>query len=149
MDPFTIDKKPEMVIELMNERCILHNLIVCDFPNNALLLDHSLWSDYLKYVTGLDYSWEKLNLQAEIIETLIRKANLREGMTCDDDVLPKRIIEESLKSGPARGKIIGMEKFLKMRTEYYEFRGWDKNGVPKPSTLDNYQYDNDSIIKIA
>jgi len=149
LDPFTIDRKPEIVIELMNERCILHNLVVCDFPHNALLLDPSIWCDFLNYITGIDYTWDTLNLKAEIIETLIRRINLREGLTQEDDVLPKRIIEESLNNGPAKGKIIGNDNFMKMRSKYYELRGWDENGIPTSTTIDKYQFDDDSTFKIT
>ena len=139
-NPFTTEKKAEMIIGLMNERCVLHNLIVCDFPAQALSLNNKIWSDYLNYITGLKYTWDEMNSQAEIIETLIRCINLRDGLTSEDDALPKRILEESLNEGPAKGKIIGRENFLKMRRNYYFNRGWDEDGVPTRETINNCKF---------
>ncbi|MFX1276837.1 MAG: aldehyde ferredoxin oxidoreductase family protein [Promethearchaeota archaeon] len=148
IDPFTTENKAEMVIELMNERCILHNLIVCDFPAQALSFNKKIWCDYLNYITGLKYTWDELNFKAEIIETLIRRINLREGLTYKDDMLPKRILEESLIEGPAKGKIIGNENFLKMRMNYYLNRGWNEVGVPTRETLTKYDFSREPKITL-
>ncbi|MCK4534269.1 MAG: hypothetical protein KAT81_01985, partial [Syntrophobacterales bacterium] len=48
--------------------------------------------------------------------------NLREGMTAADDTLPKRLFQEKLGDS---GKGITEAEFEKMRSEYYQLRGWD------------------------
>jgi aldehyde:ferredoxin oxidoreductase len=40
---------------------------------------------------------------------------------------------EPAKTGPAKGLVSGIDKML---PEYYELRGWDKEGRPKKDTLD-------------
>jgi len=45
----------------------------------------------------------------------------------EKDVLPERLLREKLPSGPAAGKVADLYTML---SEYYELRGWDKEGVP-------------------
>ena len=103
---------------------------------------------YLKLITGNNYTGNDLINCAEIIETLIRMINIREGFTTEDDMLPKRTLEESLPEGPAAGKIVGRDNFLKMRSEYYLCRGWDKQGIPTKETIAEYEIDTDPTILI-
>lgn len=146
--PFTTEGKAKMVKDLMDDNCVMHSLLVCDFQGKFIPLDTSEFAEYLNAVTGLNYSAQDLYERADIIETLIRRINLREGFTAEDDRLPRRILEESLLEGPPEGKIIGEENFLKMRKEYYLIRGWDEKGVPTQKTLSQYKYDEEPQIKL-
>lgn len=148
VNPFTIKGKAEMVRELMNERCVLHSLLVCDMANGVIRLKIADWARYLNIVTGSNYSKEDLNHRTEIIETLIRRINIREGFSSKDDYLPKRILEESHPDGPTKGKIIGTDNFLKMRSDYYLCRGWDSEGVPTQETIAKYEFNSEPTIKI-
>ena len=141
VNPFTIEGKAEIVRRLMNDRCILHTLILCDMLGPRMRLGMDDWAKILNIVIGSNYTGKDLNERTEIIETLIRRINVREGFTAKDDILPKRILEESLPDGPGAGKIIGEENFLKMRSEYYFFRGWDNKGMPSQELLNKYKYD--------
>lgn len=146
MDPFSIEGKAGVVRQLMNQRCVMHLLIVCDMLGPLLRLKMDDWAKYLNSVTDSKYNENDLNERAEIIETLIRRVNIREGFSSNDDILPKRILEESLPDGPPAGKIIGDENFLKMRTEYYSCRGWDNEGVPTQEVIDKYEYNTEPKI---
>jgi aldehyde:ferredoxin oxidoreductase len=148
LNPFTTEGKATVVKRLMNNRCILHTLIICDMLGPGMRLGIDDLAEYLNIVTGSNYTGNDLIERTEIIETLIRRINIREGFSSKDDILPKRILEESLPDGPAAGKVIGMENFYKMRSEYYLSRGWDKEGVPTQETLDKYEFDGEPIIKI-
>ncbi|NOZ57602.1 MAG: hypothetical protein GXO73_12535 [Calditrichaeota bacterium] len=68
----------------------------------------------------------------ERIFNLERMFNIREGFSRKDDTLPKRLLEEPAPLGPVKGQVVKLDQML---DEYYAFRGWDKNGVPKPETL--------------
>ncbi|MEA3487046.1 MAG: aldehyde ferredoxin oxidoreductase C-terminal domain-containing protein, partial [Thermodesulfobacteriota bacterium] len=59
---------------------------------------------------------------ASNIANKAREFNLREGMTAADDTLPKRLFQEKLGDS---GKSITEAEFEKMRSEYYQLRGWD------------------------
>lgn len=141
INPFTIEGKAKIVRGLMNNRCILHTLIICDMLGPRMRLGMDDWANYLNMVIGSNYTGTDLNESTEFIETLIRRINIREGFGSKDDILPKRILEESLPDGPAAGKIIGKENFLEMRSEYYSCRGWDSEGAPTQEINNKYGYD--------
>ncbi len=79
-----------------------------------------------------DWSVEKLMEVGERIWNLERKFNLEAGITGADDTLPKRILKDAAKTGPAKGLVNGLDKML---PEYYELRGWTADGVPTGETL--------------
>ncbi len=143
VEPFTTEGKAQMVREMMAETCVMHSLIVCDVPPKIIPAGIAGYAEYLNHVTGLNFSEEDLVERAEIIETLIRRINVRQGVGSKDDFLPKRILEESLSNGPAADRVIGTDNFLKMRAEYYQIRGWDKEGVPTRETVKKYGLDED------
>jgi aldehyde:ferredoxin oxidoreductase len=68
----------------------------------------------------------------ERIWNLERRFNLAAGWTASDDTLPKRLLTEAAKTGPAAGKVNELGKML---PEYYEMRGWGKDGVPTEQTI--------------
>ena len=67
------------------------------------------------------------------IFNLERIFNIREGFTRKDDILPKRLLEEPVQAGPAKGLVVRLQEML---DEFYELRGWDQNGVPTPKKLE-------------
>jgi aldehyde:ferredoxin oxidoreductase len=46
-------------------------------------------------------------------------------------MLPKRLMTEAAKTGPAKGVVSGLDKMLPI---YYQVRGWDEEGNIKPET---------------
>jgi aldehyde:ferredoxin oxidoreductase len=58
---------------------------------------------------------------------MTRTFNLREGLTAEDDRLPKRLHKESL----ASGKSLTSEEMEYMLKDYYRLREWDEAGIPK------------------
>jgi len=84
---------------------------------------------------GVDHSVEELFEAAERIHALERAYNAREGLTRQDDKLPKRFFEKPI-LGYRPDDILDPEKFEKMKDEYYEAMRWDvKTGVPTSQTL--------------
>ncbi|MBM4329156.1 MAG: aldehyde:ferredoxin oxidoreductase, partial [Deltaproteobacteria bacterium] len=56
-----------------------------------------------------------------------RTFNLREGLTAQDDMLPRRFFTDPL---PETGKIISEDQMRQMLSDYYRARGWDEQGRP-------------------
>ena len=79
----------------------------------------------LAAATGISYTMEDLMKIGERIWNLERLWNQRAGFTSKDDTLPKRILEEPVPSGPAKGQV---NKLGEMLPEYYQIRGWDAEG---------------------
>jgi len=78
-----------------------------------------------------DWSMEKLTLVGERIYNIERQFNLAAGFTAKDDTLPKRLLTEPAKTGPAKGLV---SKLPEMLPKYYEIRGWTADGQLKPET---------------
>ena len=107
----------------------------------ATLPNFEDWSKVLYYNTGLEMSpkeiWD-VAVRCNMIERLFL---LREGLTRDDlkkgDMLNHRYFDEPCRRGAPDvvGRVIDREKFRKMIDEFYEHKGLDENGVPKPETL--------------
>ena len=59
------------------------------------------------------------------------RLTLPPGFTAKDDSLPKRLLTEACKTGPAKGKV---NMLADMLPKYYAARGWDKEGKPTADT---------------
>ena len=79
-----------------------------------------------------NWTTEKLLEVGERIWNLERLFNIQAGFTAKDDTLPKRLVKEAAKTGPAKGKVNELGKML---PEYYTLRGWTPEGVPTNETL--------------
>ncbi len=81
-----------------------------------------------------DGGWdeEKFKVVGERIWNLEKMFNLRAGLTKADDSLPARLLEVPCPSGTAEGKVNQLDIML---PEYYEYRGWDEDGIPTTQTL--------------
>ena len=78
-----------------------------------------------------DWSVDKLMLLGERVWNMEREFNLAAGLTGKDDTLPPRLLKEPCKTGGQKGKVCELDKML---PEYYEVRGWSKDGVPTVDT---------------
>jgi aldehyde:ferredoxin oxidoreductase len=91
-----------------------------------------MWFEkWLTQITGQNFSTGHMQEIGARIFNLERMYNLREGMSGNDDSLPPRILNEStfkhLQSGHPLAKLL---------PRYYDLRGWDPDGVPRPETLE-------------
>jgi aldehyde:ferredoxin oxidoreductase len=70
---------------------------------------------------------------------MLRAFNAREGITREQDTLPKRLFEP-LEGGPSDGKYIDRDQFEAALATYYEMAGWDPvTGNPTAETLDGLE----------
>ncbi len=109
----------------------------------ATLPNFEDWPKVLYYNTGLEYTPEEIWDVAVRCNMMERLFNLREGLKRNDlekgDMINHRYFDEPCKRGAPDviGKFIDKKKFIKMIDEFYEHKGLDKDGVPKPETLKN------------
>jgi aldehyde:ferredoxin oxidoreductase len=107
----------------------------------ATLPNFEDWPKVLYYNTGLEFTPKELWDIARRCNMIERLFNLREGLTRDDlkkgDMLNHRYFDEPTRRGAPDvvGRTIDREKFKKMVDEFYEYKGLDSKGVPKPETL--------------
>jgi aldehyde:ferredoxin oxidoreductase len=83
-------------------------------------------------ISGMTYQTKEIPLIAERITNLQRVFSLKCGVTAKDDVLPERLLTP-VKEGTHAGKAADLEMQL---AEYYDVRGWDKEGVPTKHKLE-------------
>jgi aldehyde:ferredoxin oxidoreductase len=102
--------------------------------NNMEVLDWEGTADLLQAATGWDVTGEEVRRVGERIVNLERLFIAREGITRQDDTLPKRFLEEPLsEGGPSTGSVLELEPML---DEYYDARGWDgETGLPTSQRL--------------
>jgi aldehyde:ferredoxin oxidoreductase len=107
----------------------------------ATLPNFEDWSKVIYYNTGLEMTPEEIWEVARRCNMIERLFNLREGLTRDDlkkgDMLNHRYFDEPCRRGAIDvvGKKIDKKKFIQMIDEFYEHKGLDQKGIPKPETL--------------
>jgi aldehyde:ferredoxin oxidoreductase len=120
---------------------------ICRIATITFSLNRLGFQDYADLIWvnhGMKFTKEELQQVGERIYTTERMFNLREGLKRErDDMLVERYFLEPTTAGLPRnqGKFIDREKFVKMVDENYEMHGWDKDGVPKPETLERLGLD--------
>ncbi len=85
-------------------------------------------------VTGVEMSAADLMKIGERIYNVEKAINVREGMRRKDDTLPPRwfVVEET----PWGVRGINEAVFQTMLDDYYQFRGWDREGIPSKRKLE-------------
>jgi aldehyde:ferredoxin oxidoreductase len=129
-DPLVSDGKAALVKAFQDATAAVDSSGLCLFTTFAWTLEDI--APQLDAACEGDWSAERLAEVGERIWNLERDFNLRAGLTSADDTLPKRLLKEAAKTGPAAGKVNELEKML---PEYYALRGWDAEGVPTSETL--------------
>jgi len=119
---------------IQDNRAYVDSLGLCTVVRGSMNFRDKPKGDVLKAVTGYDFTPELMEIGARIYN-LERMILNREGIRRKDDLLPERITKEAIPSGPTQGRILTGEMYAIMLDEYYEVRGWDEDGVPKPETI--------------
>lgn len=109
--------------------------IACNFPvqMNWLPLEHL--AKLMRAATGIDEFGDAGYLLAagERVYNLERLFNLREGFGRKDDTLPQRMQSEPIQKCSIEGEMV--RKLDTLLDEYYEARGWSREGVPTAEKL--------------
>jgi aldehyde:ferredoxin oxidoreductase len=129
LDRYSTDGKAEIVALLQDISAVVDSTVLCRFLQFAMSI--STFREMMNIVTGLDYTDDELLEVGKRIYTLERDFNVKAGFDRKDDMLPPRFLEEELEEGSSRNRVVQLDKML---NEYYQVRGWDKNGVPTEET---------------
>jgi len=128
---FSFEGVPKFVKESQDERASCFSLVLCDF----LPFDVPEMVEILNSATGFSYTPESYLTTGERIWNLTRQFNVREGISTNDDVLPKRFYKDIMPEGAAKGQFINKDKFEAAKLEYYKLRGWNDQGIPTEEKL--------------
>ncbi len=123
--PDRIEGKAAMFAEWEDRLVIFDTLILCRFYRDLYQWDKL--SAIIRAVTGLELDTGAMRRMASFIIDNTRRFNIREGLTAEDDHLPKRFLTEVL---PDSGKVITGAQSLQLLRDYYLARGWSEDGKP-------------------
>ncbi|MDQ7783112.1 MAG: aldehyde ferredoxin oxidoreductase family protein [Desulfomonilaceae bacterium] len=125
IDPDRIEGKAAMFAEWEDRLTLFDTLILCRFYRD--LYQWGELSLIVRAITGMNLDTARMRALAAGVTDETRRFNLREGLTPEDDRLPKRFHEEAL---PETGKSISRDDMDTLLREYYRARGWDEEGRP-------------------
>ncbi len=130
LDPFDTKDKAQWDKTFQDLTAVVDSSGLCLFNTFAFGIDEI--AEYLKAATGIQIDNQELMKTGERIWNLERLFNLKAGLTFRDDTLPERLLKEPVKSGPAKGRVVELDRML---PEYYKLRGWNNEGVPTENKL--------------
>lgn len=96
-------------------------------------MDPALTVELVNAALGWEWTADDLLRTGERLFNLKRLIDLRLGVTCADDTLPRRFLEEPRPSGTAAGVLPDLDAMLAV---YYRLRGWDAQGRPTRQRLE-------------
>ena len=128
-DPLTAEGKPELLKAFQDATAAYDSAGLCVFTTFAWGLPDL--ADQLAPACGEEFTLDNVATIGERIWNMERDFNNRAGFTAKDDMLPKRLVTEAAKTGPAKGLV---SKVPEMLPKYYEVRGWNPDGTLKPET---------------
>ncbi|MFC2067455.1 aldehyde ferredoxin oxidoreductase family protein [Chloroflexota bacterium] len=134
MDPSVTQGKALMVRKLQDITTVFDSCGLCLFALTTPVPNGQAEEllTILEAATGAGYTLESMMLAGERVWNLERIFNLQAGFTKEDDTLPKRMLQEPMPEGPAKGQVCRLDEML---PEYYQLRGWDDNGIPTTEKL--------------
>jgi aldehyde:ferredoxin oxidoreductase len=138
LDPLTIEKKPWYVKHFEDVFALIDAAGLCVFLSIRYLCDSTYevrptrLAELLNTATGAGYTVDGLLEAGDRIYTLERMFLVKAGFSRADDTLPRRMLEEPMPDGPAKGHVVELDEML---DEFYTLRGWDENGIPTQKKL--------------
>ncbi len=117
------DGKAELVKAFQDATALVDSAGLCIFTTFAWGMDNI--APQIDAACEGDWSVENCLETGERIWNMERLFNEAAGFTADDDKLPKRLLEEVIKSGPTEGQV---NRLGEMLPKYYEVRGWTADG---------------------
>jgi aldehyde:ferredoxin oxidoreductase len=131
VDPFSVDGKPALVKRYQDTTGVMDSLGLCNWPLMGLKFNNFV--PMINSCLGTDFAADDLLRMGERVWNQERLFNMQAGFDHSHDTLPRRFFEEPISDGPAQGQISKVDEML---PAYYELRGWNEKGEPKPETLE-------------
>jgi aldehyde:ferredoxin oxidoreductase len=129
-------KKGAVAIFYQHESAIIDMLEVCRFvPAIAKVVPLKTLYTLFSLATGIEVDEESMQTAAERVYNIERAFGVRMGLKRKDDVLSGKWGTGPIPNGPFKGEMIDAAKWETMLDDYYQHRGWDKNGIPTPEKL--------------
>ncbi len=131
LDRFSLEGKAQWAKIFQDLTATIDSMGLCLFTSFAL--GPQDYADLYNAVVGTEFTAEDMLDAGERVWNIEKIFNLNSGLSKVDDTLPKRLLEEGLPDGPSKGNVHRLSELL---PEYYELRGWSKDGVPTEERLE-------------
>ena len=126
----------KMVRDMEDIYALIDSFIVCKFSRGTYYKELPDMAKLYSLVTGYEMTPEALRTAGERINNVARLFNVREGLTRKDDTLPWKVMNEPIPDeGPSKGAMVTQAELDLLLDDYYESRGWTREGVPTPEKL--------------
>ncbi len=138
VDRFKIEKgRGKIVMAGEDEYNVIDSLILCKFSRGVFYEKLQDMARYYTLATGIKMTPEELMQAGERMTNLARVINVREGKgTREYDKLPPKIMTVPIPDeGIAKGAVVNQKEFDVGLDDYYEVRGWTKEGIPTVEKL--------------
>ncbi|MGB9938802.1 aldehyde ferredoxin oxidoreductase family protein [Methanosarcina sp.] len=129
LDRLSLKGKAGILQVFENLTAVLDSFVFCPF--SGFVLNEELGSAFLLSAAGIEMPPGELLKIGERIYNLEKVYNLKAGFARKDDTLPERLFEIEENEGYG----LSRQEFEAALQEYYHYRGWDEEGVPRPEKL--------------
>ena len=116
---------------------VVDSLILCKFSRGVFYEGLEEMAKYYTLATGIAMTAEELRQAGERINNLARVINIREGKgTREYDQLPPKITSVPVPDeGFVKGAVVSQKEFDIGLDDYYQVRGWTREGIPTVEKL--------------
>jgi aldehyde:ferredoxin oxidoreductase len=126
----------KMVKDMEDVYNLIDSFVVCKFSRGTYYKELPDMAKLYTLVTGIEITPEQLRLCGERIQNAARLFNIREGLGRKDDNLPWKVMHEPIPDeGPSKGAMVTQAELDLLLDDYYEARGWTKQGLPTVAKL--------------
>jgi aldehyde:ferredoxin oxidoreductase len=126
----------KLVRDMEDTYNLIDSFIVCKFSRGTYYKELPDMAKLYSLVTGLEMTPEELKRCGERIQNAARLFNVREGLGRKDDTLPWKVMHEPIPDeGPSKGAMVTQAELDLLLDDYYESRGWTREGVPTEAKL--------------
>ena len=121
----------KLVKDMEDMYTVIDSLIVCKFSRGTYYEGFQDLAKVYSLVTGFETSAEEMRRSGERINNVARLFNVREGFGRKDDTLPYKVMNLPIPDeGPSKGSYVTQAELDLLLDDYYEVRGWTKEGIP-------------------
>jgi aldehyde:ferredoxin oxidoreductase len=144
VDRLSLGPEKVRLVKFLEQWWLLLDVVdVCKFtivPHGCGVFTINQLPEIINAATGWETSLRELLIAADRSINMARVYNIREGFSEKDDMIPERFFEP-LQTGPRSGASIPKNEFIEAVKIYYSMAGWDKNGKPEKSKLEELYLD--------
>jgi aldehyde:ferredoxin oxidoreductase len=134
-----VEGRAKIVVYLQHIRPLFDTWCICRLFWGELDVTPEEVVESLNHITGWGVNVTEVLRTSEMIWNLNRchyiERNHNNGRAFDYP--PARAWEDKIPSGPAKGKGLSLSQIDQMLDEYYDARGWDRNGNPTRALLED------------